>query len=108
LIKAKKICSKCRKVKGISCICVKPKAFENINKDNYSFYNSRAWRKLSKHYKLKHPLCVSCENQGRVTPSQVTDHITPIDKGGAKWDSSNFQALCHKCHNKKTASSRKA
>jgi 5-methylcytosine-specific restriction protein A len=88
-------------------MCKKP-AFENMNKDNYSFYNSRSWRKLSKNYKLKHPLCVHCKERGIVTPSQVTDHKRPIDKGGAKWDSSNFQALCHRCHNKKTAASKKA
>ena len=106
MIKANKICSRCRKIKNISCICPEKKPFENISKDNYPFYNSTQWRKVSKGYRKRHPLCKHCEEAGRVTPSAVVDHIKPIDKGGDKWNSSNLQALCHKCHNKKSAKSK--
>ena len=34
----------------------------------------------------------------------MVDHITPINNGGQKLDYSNLQALCNKCHNKKSAS----
>lgn len=108
MIKAKKICNKCRKVKDLSCICVKPKAFENINKENYSFYNSTAWRKLSINYRRKHPLCVHCLEKGITKVCNVVDHITPIDKGGDKWNTNNLQPLCHRCHNKKSAASKKS
>jgi 5-methylcytosine-specific restriction protein A len=106
LIKPLKICSTCRKPKKPDCEQCKPKAFSGINKDNYSFYNSTQWRKVSKGYRKRHPLCKHCEEIGRVTPSAVVDHIKPIDKGGDKWNSSNLQALCHKCHNKKSAKSK--
>ena len=104
--KPRSICNKCRKVKRDDCEMCKKPAFENINKDNYSFYNSSQWRRVSKGYRTKHPLCVDCLSRGRTTACQVTDHIIPVDKGGDKWNSSNLQALCHKCHNRKTAKSK--
>lgn len=36
----------------------------------------------------------------------VVDHITPIKDGGAPYDPSNTQSLCHACHNKKTGQER--
>jgi len=106
LKRPKKICSICRKVKVEGCERCKPKAFEGIKKDNYSFYNSTRWRKISKGYRKKYPLCKHCLDKGITTPSAVVDHIQPIDKGGDKFNSFNLQALCHKCHNRKTGASK--
>ena len=41
-----------------------------------------------------------CEAKGITTASQCVDHITP-HKGdmGIFWDTTNWQALCHRCHN---------
>ena len=65
-------------------------------------YNSK-WRKLSQHYLRKHPLCVRCLANGRYTKATVTDHIIPHrNRPELMWDESNFQALCKKCHDKKT------
>lgn len=107
MIKAKKICAKCRKIKELSCKCPKPKPFEGMQQ-NYSFYNSKKWRKYAHSIRAEEPLCIICLQEGRTTPSQMVDHIHPISKGGSKWERSNLQALCHKCHNKKTAKSKKA
>jgi len=106
MVKAKKICGKCRKVKELSCICPKPKKFENMNTDNYDFYNSYKWRKLSKQLRKDNPLCLICLQKGITTPSQMVDHIQPISKGGSKWDLNNLRCLCHKCHNSKTGKSK--
>lgn len=61
------------------------------------------WRKVSKFYLAKHPLCVECEKQGLVTLATDVDHIKP-HKGDKTlfWDKNNWQALCHSCHSKKT------
>ena len=39
-------------------------------------------------------------------PQEVTDHIKPIIDGGAKFDLSNLQSLCHRHHNRKRGKER--
>lgn len=50
----------------------------------------------------KHPLCVECDKQGRVTAAQELDHVIPLWQGGAD-DAANLQGLCIPCHREKTA-----
>jgi 5-methylcytosine-specific restriction protein A len=102
LIKAKKICNKCRKVKGLSCSCIEPKKYEGIKQNNYSLYNSRKWRKFSHQLRKDNPLCKMCLDEGRTYESQMVDHIREINKGGSIWDINNLQCLCNKCHSKKS------
>ena len=66
-------------------------------------YGSR-WQKASKGFLRANPLCVYCLKAGDLRPSEVTDHIIP-HKGdmGLFWDRSNWQALCKRCHDAKTA-----
>lgn len=71
--------------------------------DNTKFYQSTPWRKLREKVLKERPLCEQCRREGRITPAKVVDHIIPIVKGGAPLDESNLQPLCHKCHNKKSA-----
>lgn len=65
----------------------------------------RKWQKVSKQYLQSHPLCVACMKQTppKYTKATVVDHIIP-HRGDRKlfWDSSNWQALCKQCHDKKT------
>ena len=63
-----------------------------------------AWRKARKRYLEAHPLCVQCMKEGRYTKATDVDHIVP-HRGDRDlfWDVSNWQALCHSCHSKKTA-----
>jgi 5-methylcytosine-specific restriction protein A len=65
-------------------------------------YDSQ-WRDFSKHYLAAHPLCRWCEEDGRVTPAVLVDHIVPLDEGGAKYDPTNLQPLDRRCHGIKTA-----
>lgn len=64
---------------------------------------SNKWLKASKVFLLKHPLCAACLRQGIITPATEVDHIIP-HKGNKElfWDVNNWQALCHKCHARKT------
>lgn len=63
----------------------------------------RRWQKVSKLFLLKHPLCVRCKADGKLTAATVVDHIKP-HRGDQKlfWDESNWQPLCKQCHDKKT------
>lgn len=76
-------------------------------------YDSK-WAKARAYYLRKHPLCVYCQREHRLTAATVVDHIIPhrlkeaIDSGDpdriAKartlfWDSANWQSLCAPCHN---------
>ncbi len=63
----------------------------------------RRWQKFRKWYLKQHPLCEECLRHGVATPATVVDHIQPF-RGDVKlqYDLSNLQALCKKCHDKKT------
>lgn len=63
------------------------------------------WQQARAAYLQAHPLCVRCEQDGRVTAATDLDHIIP-HKGDQKlfWNRSNWQPLCKACHSAKTAS----
>ena len=65
-------------------------------------YNGK-WQRLSKIYLRKHPMCVRCMAERRYVPATVVDHIIP-HRGNPvfMWDESNWQALCKRCHDRKT------
>ena len=65
-------------------------------------YGSR-WQKRRKLYLKANPLCAECNRHGRLTAATVVDHIKP-HRGDDRlmWDEDNWQALCKKCHDKKT------
>ena len=62
----------------------------------------KAWKKLSRIFLAKNPLCVGCEAEGLTRPARVVDHILPFLMFPEKrYDENNLQALCRKCHNQK-------
>lgn len=65
-------------------------------------YDTR-WRKARKLFLQQHPLCVLCQEEGKVVPATVVDHIIP-HRGDKRlfWDQTNWQSLCKNCHDKKT------
>jgi 5-methylcytosine-specific restriction protein A len=66
-------------------------------------YDSR-WKKARDGYLAKHPLCAHCASEGRVEPARVVDHVIPHKGDKALfWDSSNWQPLCKRHHDRKTA-----
>jgi len=67
------------------------------------FYNSRAWRRVSKLHIQDESLCRACMAEGRLVPAVMTDHIAPIKQGGDRWDERNLQSLCQSCHSRKSA-----
>lgn len=66
-------------------------------------YTSR-WTKARNGYLNHHPLCVHCEAEGVVMEATIVDHIIPHKKDWKLfWDKDNWQALCKKHHDRKTA-----
>lgn len=70
-------------------------------------YDGR-WRKKSKAYLQRHPLCADPRGIHRearqVVAAKEVDHIEP--HGGDEtlfWDEDNWQGLCKHCHSVKTA-----
>lgn len=62
------------------------------------------WRRVSRQYLAAHPLCVRCLSRGVYTKATVVDHIRPHRGDPALfWDQSNWQSLCKRCHDRKTA-----
>lgn len=62
-----------------------------------------AWQKARKRFLLTHPLCVECLKEGQYVRATDVDHILP-HRGNQTlfWDENNWQALCHRCHSRKT------
>ena len=71
------------------------------DEDSKRFYNSTAWRNLSRLQLQREPLCAECLKTGRVQPAKIADHIVPIKDGGARLDPAGLQSLCIACHNRK-------
>ena len=64
----------------------------------------RAWQQYRLRFLAVNSLCVSCKTKGRYHSATVVDHIKP-HKGNNTlfWDTSNHQAMCKTCHDRKTA-----
>lgn len=60
-----------------------------------------AWPTIRARVLLEQPGCAGC---GR--PATTVDHRVPLSRGGTH-DRDNLQALCHSCHNRKTAATRR-
>ncbi|MBP2028861.1 5-methylcytosine-specific restriction protein A [Acetoanaerobium pronyense] len=65
-------------------------------------YDSR-WRKARLRFLKVHPFCVTCKAEGKLIKATVVDHVVP-HRGDELlfWDESNWQALCKRCHDRKT------
>ena len=61
-------------------------------------YHTYRWTRESKAFREMNPICVMCEKEGILQPSEVTDHIIPAPIYGDFFDQSNWQALCKKCN----------
>ncbi|KTC55946.1 HNH endonuclease [Pseudomonas putida] len=61
-------------------------------------YNYK-WQKARERYLNSNPLCVYCQQIGRVTAASIVDHIV-AHRGDMVlfWDQTNWQSLCKPCH----------
>jgi 5-methylcytosine-specific restriction endonuclease McrA len=51
--------------------------------------------------KRDHSMCQPCAKRGKVVLATQVDHVIPLSKGGTD-DDSNLQAICERCHDRKT------
>ena len=59
-----------------------------------------SWQRAREGFLMSHPLCVMCEQQGRLTAATVVDHVVPHKGDSAVfWDTGNWQSLCTNHHN---------
>jgi len=56
------------------------------------------WQAVSQAYLREHPLCETCEDNGRTRAAVLVHHIVPLSEGGARLNSGNLRALCTECH----------
>jgi len=72
-----------------------------------AFYHTARWTKESKAFRETHPLCEECKKEGVIFPSQVVDHVIPLEICSDPWDHKNWRAICFRHNNKKAASDKK-
>ena len=70
------------------------------NKSDQKIYQSRRWRRERLDYLAENP---RCSYPGCRKSAVILDHIVSIRNGGEIWDEDNWQGLCIKHHNSKTA-----
>lgn len=80
------------------------------------FYKTKEWRAARAAHLAENPLCVKCLDEGVKTLGNVVDHkkqinrADPYDTQGGRYpdplDPSNFQTMCTKHHNQKSAMER--
>ena len=72
--------------------------FRGKSSEYHSLYNSRHWRKISKHFLECFPVCFVCGAK-----ATIADHIIP-HRGDVElfYNEGNLQPMCWKCHSRKT------
>ena len=82
--------------------CDQHKALYERATANERGYDNR-WRSSRKKFLQEHPFCIRCQQDSKLTPATVVDHIIPHRGDQALfWDKTNWQPLCKQCHDKKT------
>ena len=66
----------------------------------------RQWRKFRLWFLQANPLCLFCEQAGRITSATEVDHIQRIAAGGPRLDPANCRPLCKPCHSAHTQRTR--
>lgn len=107
--KIKKLCKHtyCNKIidDGAWCNEHQPIRDSRYAKKDYSkWYSTTTWKSARLAYLAENPFCVHCQQDGLISKADVIDHIQP-HKGDRRlfWDFDNWQALCKRCHDSKTA-----
>lgn len=61
-------------------------------------YHTPRWTRLSRAFRVRHPLCAECQRNGKLVPSTCVDHIIPFPMCVDFFDETNLQALCNECN----------
>lgn len=63
-----------------------------------SLYNTKQWYRLRAAQLRDYPLCLFCEQQGKITPATVVDHVIPHKGDRDLFFNGELASLCKKCH----------
>lgn len=82
----------------------KRKKYDKQRPSYHGWYSNKRWRVLRMHWLRCNPLCAICQQDDKLTPATVVDHIIS-HKGNISmfYDTTNLQSLCKRCHDVKTA-----
>lgn len=103
-VRAKKVCKKpfCNNLhnnKNGYCDEHQIKKEDNYYKENeYSKYYDWKWRKFSKNFLKKHPVCVKCGAKATITDHKIPIQIMIELYGKNVLQEKYYQPLCHKCN----------
>jgi 5-methylcytosine-specific restriction protein A len=61
-------------------------------------YGSQHWRNRAAHQMRTEPLCRYCQQEGKLTPAEVADHITPHHGDSVAFFTGELQSLCKPHH----------
>ena len=64
-------------------------------------YHTSRWTRLSRAWRMTHPLCEECKRNGIIKAGEVTDHIIPWPVCQDFYDENNLQTLCEDCNHAK-------
>ena len=68
--------------------------------NNYSFYNSQAWRRLSKLFlKSKYYICERCGGVGEIAHHKIHLNKINVRRPDIALNIDNLECLCKACHN---------
>jgi len=79
--------------------------FDRVRKHQH-LYNSWKWKKIRKLFLQKNPKCVKCLEFGIQSAATVVDHVIPYKEGDNFFDTNNYQSMCKKHHDSKSATER--
>lgn len=103
-LKPKSLCKHvgCQRLAGNNGYCDKHKAPQK-KKEFHNLYDA-VWRRERKAFLAEHSWCIECLRFDVYIPATVVDHIKP-HRGNIKlfWDRNNWQPMCKRHHDQKTA-----
>ena len=76
------------------------------NNEQYkALINTTRWIRLRRAVISSHPLCVRCEEEGRITLAQEVHHVVPVETAVSReqmealmYNPANLIPLCRECH----------
>lgn len=109
MMENKKLCARCHYTVTTETYCDRCKKLvkeeerqTKANKVPDKFYRSQYWKTLRQMILVRDEyLCQICKSKNKFTVATEVDHIIPLSKGGTN-SPKNLQAVCKKCHSRKT------
>lgn len=83
---------------------------EKKTPEQKKFYSSSLWVKVSRLYRVAHPLCERCRNNGKIVASVLVHHNPTreelVKRGLNPYNPRYLEALCLSCHQKELRAKR--